>query len=446
MKKYNTPKDDIEQFINTFSKSKDSMGNIIGVEIWFDNLAHVVIPAKHIAYLQMDGITRNVEYCAAALNCLVVNNCFDSLELAISNKMANIEYTGFDAEEDMTVFNRIEAFNDIIGIAVITVDCARHAYMVKYNNSEICPYCGTLDNSNQTTKYDPESGSLIIQIKAKDSDMDESEPGECVYREQEETLDPEIPDNPEIPDIPDESIEPIKPIEPAEPEDFDDIDIDDSELDLDNVCKDKTEEDCDSCDFHEFCKGEPAPSISAEPDEPVTEDLCDGCKGCEHEDDCDFSCLDELELPISSDDQPSIDELLDLDEDEEDPSLEDPTTEDPILDDLFPDIPDIVDDISDPDEFSELFEPTSKCKVDNINFDKPVEIEISEDEFNGEGTDIYSALKTSIESIRILLNCISAKQLDTNITDTIGSMGKYLDKLVKALPNQASEPDEPEFD
>ena len=51
MKKYNTPKDDIEQFINTFSKNKDSMGSIIGVEIWFDNLAHVVIPEKYIAYL-----------------------------------------------------------------------------------------------------------------------------------------------------------------------------------------------------------------------------------------------------------------------------------------------------------------------------------------------------------------------------------------------------------
>ena len=124
----------------------------------------------------MDGITKNVGYCAAASNSLVVNDCFDSFELAISNKMANIEYTGFDAEEDMTVFNRIEAFNDIIGIAVITVDCARHAYMVKYNNSEICPYCGTLDNSNQTTKYDPESGSLIIQIKA--NNIDEIESGE----------------------------------------------------------------------------------------------------------------------------------------------------------------------------------------------------------------------------------------------------------------------------
>ena len=169
----------------------------------------------------MDGITKNVGYCAAASNSLVVNDCFDSFELAISNKMANIEYTGFDAEEDMTVFNRIEAYNDIIGIAVITVDCARHAFMAKYNNSEICPYCGTLDNSNQECHYDPESGSLIIQIKAKDSDMDDSEPGECVYREQEEPLDPNIPDNPEIHDnikIPDNpniselKHSPIKPV------------------------------------------------------------------------------------------------------------------------------------------------------------------------------------------------------------------------------------------
>ena len=186
MKKYNTPKDDIEQFINTFSKSKDSLGDIIGVEIWFDNLAHVIIPEKYIAYLQMDGITKNIGYCAAASNSLVVNDCFDSFELAISNKMANIEYTGFDAEEDMTVFNRIEAYNDIIGVAVITVDCARHAFMAKYNNSEICPYCGTLDNSNQTTKYDPESGSLIIQIKANGSDMDDQERSFSVYQEPDE--------------------------------------------------------------------------------------------------------------------------------------------------------------------------------------------------------------------------------------------------------------------
>ena len=69
---------------------------------------------------------------------------------------------------------------------MITVDCARHAFMAKYNNSEICPYCGTLDNSNQECHYDPESGSLIIQIKANGSDMDDQERSFSVYQEPDE--------------------------------------------------------------------------------------------------------------------------------------------------------------------------------------------------------------------------------------------------------------------
>lgn len=165
MKKYNTPKDDIEQFINTFSKSKDSLGDIIGVEIWFDNLAHVVIPEKHIAYLQMDGITKNIGYCAAASNSLVVNDCFDSFELAISNKMANIEYTGFDAEEDMTVFNRIEAYNDIIGVAVITVVDSDPLRFLGGEHSFCVNVLGIRKNSYEDNDLQNLTGERIYHLK-----------------------------------------------------------------------------------------------------------------------------------------------------------------------------------------------------------------------------------------------------------------------------------------
>lgn len=378
MKSYNTPKADIEQFIKTFSTNKDNLGDITGIEIWFDNMAHVVIPGKHIAYFQIDGITQNIGYCVAASNSIVKNNCFDYLELVISNKMANMEYTGFDVEEgkEMTVFDRIEAYKDIIGIAIITVDCTRHAFMAKYSNSEICPFCGTLNNNNQSITYDTDTGSLIIRIKA--NNIDETEEETAVYREQEELFDTC------------NTNDCGKYFEPAETHDSNDLyDIDD----IESTFRDEETNHDDFCKAFDPYREKPQedeedPFKFNEPSE--SEDLEDL--------DLIFDAIDKIDSKNDSGTnlKQEQDDLFDFEN----------------LDDSELDIENACKEKTDEDCKECGFYEFCKCESKNQE-NKTVEHDLEDEanKFNGSTPDIYDALKTSIESIRILLECIAAKQV-----------------------------------